>query len=200
MRYDENYFKERVLQMFNENTEVVDIGGGLKIDATKNNRPARNEWALEVSKGKYKVLDKVLDYNPDMVGDIQNLALGDDSIESILCLDVLEHVEESWTACKELYRVLKPNGHLFIRVPFIFYYHPEKGYYEDFYRFTPEGLKYLLRDFKKVEITNIRGALGTVMNMFPLFSKKTGFFDFVDRLTGKDKSMQSSGFYAWCVK
>ena len=200
MRFDEKYFKEKVLKMFNEKNEVVDIGGGLKIDPAKNNRSKRNEWAIEASKGKYKVLDKVPDYNPDMVGDIQKLPFKDNSIESILCLDVLEHVEEPWTACRELYRVLNPGGYLLVRVPFIFYYHPEKGYYEDFYRFTPEGLKYLLKDFKKVEITNIRGALGTVMNMFPFFSKKTQFFDLLDRLTGKDKSGQSSGFYAWCVK
>ena len=109
-------------------------------------------------------------------------------------------MEEPWTACKDLYRVLKPGGYLLVRIPFLFYYHPEKGYYEDFYRFTPEGLKYLLRDFDSVEIVNIRGALGTVMNLFPLFSKKTGVFDFLDKLFGKDKSNQSSGFYAWCKK
>lgn len=200
MRADEVYFKDIVSKIFFEKDNVIDIGGGLKIDPTRNNRGLQNAWAIPLSKNKYKVLDKVPDYNPDIVADIHSLPFSDNSIPAILCLDVLEHVEEPWVACKEMYRVVENGGYVFIRVPFIFYYHPEKGYYKDFYRFTEDGLHYLLKDFKKIEIVNIRGAISTVANMIPLFTKKTSFFDWIDKLTGKDKSHQTAGYYVFCTK
>lgn len=200
MRIDEKYFREKILYIFSKNDEVIDIGGGLKIDPLKNNRGIMNPWAIPISKGKYKILDKVSAYHPDIVGDIHSLPLKDESVSSMLCLDVLEHVEEPWVACKEMYRVLKPCGHLFIRVPFILYYHPEKGYYEDYYRFTKEGLRYLLKDFKNIEIVNIGGALGTIANLIPFFTKKTGFFDTLDKIFNKHLSEQTSGYYAFCIK
>ena len=59
----------------------------------------------------YKILDKVADYSPDIVGDIHELPLEDNSVDAILCSAVLEHVEEPQRAVKEMYRVLKKGGY-----------------------------------------------------------------------------------------
>ncbi len=134
------------------------------------------------------------------MGDIHELPLADNSVDAIICISVLEHVEEPQKAVRELYRVLKPGGYCYIYAPFLFYYHPERGYYGDYYRFTVEGMRYLARDFKEIEISNARGALATVFNLFPFLSKKTEVFDVLDRLFKKDSSNQTSGSHMFCIK
>lgn len=130
------FFKEKMIKIFSEKQQVIDIGGGLRINKEKNNRfEEKNAWLLDyIKKVDYKILDKVSDYNPDIVGDIHDLPLEDNSIDAIICNAVLEHVEEPQKAVKEMYRVLKPGGYCFIYTPFLFYYHAMPGYYKDFYR------------------------------------------------------------------
>jgi len=123
----------------------------------------------------------------------------DNSVDAIICIAVLEHIEEPQKAVREIYRVLKPGGYCFLYVPFLYYYHPCEGYYRDFYRFTIDGVKYLTRDFKAVEIQNVRGAIATLANLLPFFSKKP-FFYWLDRIGGKEKSKQTSGYNVFCIK
>ena len=61
----------------------------------------------------YKVLDSNDCYNPDIIGDIQNMPeIASESIDAIICKAVLEHVEEPTKASKEIHRVLRPGGTL----------------------------------------------------------------------------------------
>ncbi len=90
-----------------------------------------------------------MDYNPDIIGDIHNLPFADNSIEAIVCLAVLEHVENPFKACAEIHRVLKPGGFCLITLPFLYYYHAEKGYYKDYWRFTKDAVELLFQDFSK---------------------------------------------------
>ncbi len=198
------FAREKLIKIFSEKSLIIDIGGGLRIDPSKNNRCGAIHGLDELSdmakKVDYKILDKVADFHPDILGDIHALPFADNSIDAITCVYVLEHVEEPQKAVKEMYRVLKPGGYCWIEVPFLFYYHPMEGYYKDFYRFTYDGLEYLTRDFKRVEIRNHRGALATVMNLLPLFSKKTRFFELIDKLIGKEGSRQTSNYLVFCEK
>lgn len=199
----EQFRKKNLEKIFSEKKEVIDIGGSLRIDSSKNNRGNNkdNEYLLKyLSDCDYKVLDKVADYNPDIVGDIHNLPFEDNSVDAIVCMAILEHVEEPQRAVKELYRVLKPGGYCFIYAPFLFYYHPMKGYYGDYYRFTRQGMEYMTRDFSQVEIQNVWGATASVMNLFPFFSKKVKPFHFIDKIFGKEKSDQTSAYDVFCIK
>ena len=198
----DTFFEEKMKLIFSEKKTIIDIGGGLRVDEKRNNRiEEKNRWLLEyIKRVDYKILDKVADYSPDIVGDIHELPLEDNSVDVILCSAVLEHVEEPQRAVKEMYRVLKKGGYCFIYVPFLYYYHPMKGYYKDFYRFTYDGVEYITRDFEQVEIQNVRGAFSTIMNLFPLFSKKSNIFDIIDAKFGKISSKQTSGYNIFCVK
>lgn len=109
-------------------------------------------------------------------------------------------MEEPQKAVREIHRVLRPGGQCLIYAPFLFYYHPMDGYYQDYYRFTRDGWEYMTRDFSEVELKNIRGAFATVMNLFPFFSKKTRIFDYLDKLTSKEFSNQCSGYDVFCIK
>lgn len=198
----DSFFEEKMMKIFTDKKTILDIGGGLRTSESKGNRlDKKSVWLEEyIKKVDYKVLDKVPDYHPDIVGDVQNLNLPDNSIDAIICIAVLEHVEEPQKAVQEIWRVLKPGGYCFLYVPFLYYYHPMSGYYKDFYRFTCDGLKYLLKDFRSVELWNVRGAIATVANLLPFFSKRTGVFDKLDRIFNKQNSNQTSGYNVFCVK
>ena len=198
------FFKEKMIKIFNEKKLVIDIGGGLRIAKDKNNRyDASRAWLTPYAqKIDYKVMDPVPDYHPDIVGDIHNMPFADNSIDAIICISVLEHVENPIKAFEEIYRVLKPGGYCFIYVPFLFYYHAEKGYYADYWRFTKDTLKLLSKPFSSSEIQLVRGALETWIRNSPLGRSKfiCNIFYLLDRLTGKLESSQVSGYNIFLVK
>ncbi len=148
----------------------------------------------------YQVLDKIPDYHPDIVGDIHALPFPDNSVDALICIAVLEHVEDPKLAVEEMYRVLKPGGYAFIYAPFLYYYHPLSGYYGDFFRFTIEGMKYLTRQFASVELKPVRGPMQTVLNLIPVFSRRPMWL--VARFDQwlYPKSKQVSAYEAFCIK
>lgn len=198
------FFREKMERICSEKRSIVDIGGGLRIDKHRNNRyDASREWLKPLlAKVDYRVLDKVPDYNPDIVGDIHALPLPDNSQETIICIAVLEHVEDPAKAAREIHRVLKPGGFAFLYVPFLYYYHAHKGYYGDFWRFTKDGIVHLTRDFSTCEIVPVRGAIETWLRISPLGRSSLicdlGFL--LDRATGKLTSNQVSGYNVFLVK
>src|SRR3989338_7812257 len=141
------FFKEKVTKIFTEKKSVLDIGGGLRIAREKNNRYDKNrKWIRPLLPNvKYTVMDPVDSYKPDVVGDIHHMPFVDNSMEAILCIAVLEHVQDPIRACQEMYRVLKPGGYCFVYVPFLYYYHAERGYYGDFWRFSGDTIKHLFK-------------------------------------------------------
>ena len=77
--------------------------------------------------------------------------------DAIICLAVLEHVHDPFVAIKNINKMLKSKGLLFGYVPFLYHYHaPDDLHFQDFYRYTKDGLSYLLKDFKEIEIYPVR--------------------------------------------
>lgn len=204
MTPSERFFEEKMKRIFTEKKIVIDIGGGLRLDPERNNRFDTNvQWLRPyLAHVEYKVLDKVPDYHPDIVGDIHALPLPNQSVDAIICVSVLEHIEDPQLAVKEMYRVLKPGGFCYIYAPFLYYYHPMKGYYKDFFRFTRDGLEHLFRDFSSVEYCGVRGALETVVHLlpYPLYRVLRFPAKWLDRLFGKERSNQTSGYNLFAVK
>ena len=79
--------------------------------------------------------------------------------------EVFEHVSEPNKAITEIQRVLRPNGLLFLSIPFIYGEH-EMPF--DFQRFTLMGLKTLVEEnqFQIIEIKKINSNLGTIGQLF----------------------------------
>lgn len=91
------------------------------------------------------------DVNPEFghrIVDITTMEIKEE-FDTILCLSVLEHVENFWDAIPRLHQALRPGGLLIISVPCNFPYHDEP---RDFYRFTAHGVRFLLRDFETVDV------------------------------------------------
>lgn len=198
----DKFFRDKVKQIFRENNYILDIGGGLRISKTNRVDQGR-AWMLPLLKNKnYKVVDPVPDYNPDIVADIHHLPMADDSVEAIFCIAVLEHVEDPIRATQEMYRVLQKGGHILIYVPFLYYYHAEKGYYGDFWRFTEDSIKYMCRKFEKLEIMPARYALETWIHLSPFgrYSIFIKVFRFLDKIFKKTTTKQVAGYYVFLQK
>ncbi|MFC1598177.1 class I SAM-dependent methyltransferase [Patescibacteria group bacterium] len=121
------------------NKTFLDIGAGRSV--YKKILPAGIEYhALdyEETEGGYNK-----DSSLDIVGDVQDMPIENNTYDSILCSEVLEHVPHPAQAAKEIMRVLKPGGTAIITVPFLGYYHDEPY---DFFRFTKHGLRILFSD------------------------------------------------------
>lgn len=65
----------------------------------------------------------------------------DESYDSAICFEVLEHVPNPFIAISEINRILKNEGLLIISVPHMWPIHEAP---DDYFRFTNYGLKYLL--------------------------------------------------------
>lgn len=199
-----SFFEEKAKVMIREKSSFLDIGGGLRLTGKGGNRAGRGKaWIQELLKGKtYHVMDPVVTYAPDIVGDIHRMPFADGSQEAIFCLSVLEHVEQPFTAAAELHRVLERGGYCLVYVPFLYYFHAERGYYKDYWRFTEDALRVLFAPFSSVEIQQVRGAIETWVHL-SLFGR-VGIFAHLarglDRLTGKSTSKQTSGYYVFLTK
>jgi SAM-dependent methyltransferase len=75
--------------------------------------------------------------NIDIYSPLHQIPVQSNFFDAILCIAVLEHVENPEEVVPELYRVLKPGGHLILEVPFL---QPEHKVPTDFQRYTKDGL------------------------------------------------------------
>jgi SAM-dependent methyltransferase len=68
------------------------------------------------------------------------IPLPDDSFDTVLVTDVLEHISEPHLLVREIGRLLRNNGKAIIGVPFLYWLHEEPF---DYHRYTGYGLKHL---------------------------------------------------------
>ncbi len=97
----------------------------------------------------YTSLDIVETAIVDIVCNAEEMTIEDSQFDMVLCTQVLEHCDRPQRIVDECYRVLKPGGTLILTAPSIY---PVHGYPADNWRFMPDGFRYLLRAFAKVEV------------------------------------------------
>ncbi|RPH31770.1 MAG: class I SAM-dependent methyltransferase [Bacteroidales bacterium] len=106
------------------------------------------DWENTIHKNQF------LDYTQDLN---QPLNFADESFDSIILSDVLEHIRRPEALLKEMNRVLAKNGVLMMNVPFYYCLHEEPF---DYYRYTEFALKSMVQDngFKIIKLETIGGA------------------------------------------
>ncbi len=117
---------------------VLDVGAGrqsIRQCLPKNTRYLSLDY-WETGVGLYHS-------RPDVFGDAQNLPIATASVDTVLLLDVLEHLPRPMDCLTEIRRVLKPGGRLILQVPFLYPPHDEP---HDYQRWTIHGLRRLARE------------------------------------------------------
>lgn len=85
-----------------------------------------------------------------MVGSHKDISTFGIEFDTILLFETLEHVAETSELVSEIHANLKPGGRVFSSVPFKYHLHGEN--YGDYYRFTRQGLRFVMRKFESVRI------------------------------------------------
>ena len=85
----------------------------------------------------------------DIVADAGRLPFRDESVDAVVCDYILEHAENTQAIIKEMVRVLKGGGLVYLKVPFMMAFHSAP---DDFYRWTKPGVAKLAKDFEPIEI------------------------------------------------
>ena len=81
----------------------------------------------------------------DKVLDLHQIDLPDNSIGTVFLMDTLEHVEYPHQAMAEVHRILKPDGLVVMSSVLDFFIHETP---HDYWRFTPDGFRSLLKHFR----------------------------------------------------
>ncbi len=80
----------------------------------------------------------------DKILDLHAIDLPSESVGSVLCFDTLEHVEYPGKSLEELHRILEPSGIVVISSVMNF---PIHDHPHDYWRFTPEAFRSILKPF-----------------------------------------------------
>jgi len=78
----------------------------------------------------------------DCVADAVRLPFASEAFDLAVAQEALEHVADPFQAVREMVRVLRPGGRIYLQIPFVIGYHPGP---EDYWRVTRAGLDALLR-------------------------------------------------------
>lgn len=74
---------------------------------------------------------------PDVLADASAMPLADESIDTVIILEVLEHLRHPREALQEIARILRPQGKVLLSMPFLYPIHDAP---HDYQRLTIHGL------------------------------------------------------------
>lgn len=114
---------------------ILDLGGG-------KNPSYERFW--QIKPDKFIRVDINEKAKPDVIVDLnESLPFSDNFADAIFLFSVIYILEDPGKTLREIYRILKPGGKLFMTSPFIFNEAREPS---DYWRFTGEALEKLLRE------------------------------------------------------
>jgi SAM-dependent methyltransferase len=132
-------------------TKLLDAGAG-HLD-WKRYFPQCDYKSLDICYPENKLEEKRLDY----IADLENMPeVPSNYFDAIIFISVLEHVKHPDKAIKEIWRILKPGGRLFLQTSRATADHQIPN---NFFNFTPYGLRLLLEEagFTPGDIRNTGG-------------------------------------------
>ena len=175
-------FVESVAKNLSRGSSILDAGAGESV--YKKVFSHCNYKAIDLAVGESRWNYAGLDY----IGSLHEMPIDDETFDAVLCTQVLEHLEWPRESVKEMHRVLKPGGRLYMTVPMA---QDEHQVPYDFFRYTSYGIESICRraGFQEVKITPFGGLwvrwayeLPRGLSIFPstgLHSKKPNIFGIV---------------------
>jgi SAM-dependent methyltransferase len=149
-------------------TQAAGLASGRLLDVGCGDKPYEALFAPRVSsyvgveyESTYRDSANAKLNRADHVYDGQTLPFADESFDTVLNTQVLEHVPDPFALFQEMVRVLAPGGRLLLTVPFAYRIHSVPY---DFHRFTHFALESLAaRHGLEVERLSSRGGFWIVM-------------------------------------
>lgn len=126
----EKHIKEFSLKIDNRFPLILDVGS--RKQPYKSIFRFQNYIAIDIEKGEV-----------DLIADICNLPLKEGIADLVICTEVLEHVQNTEEALKNLDRVIKKGGYLILSTPLLIGEHE----FVDYFRFTEPALRYYLEKY-----------------------------------------------------
>lgn len=117
---------------------VLDVGCGSK-PYKQEFKKATKYVGLDIEESGHDHSEEKIDVFYDGI----NIPFKDESFDSVVSFEVLEHIFQPEKLIKEIIRVLRPNGFFLLTTPFLWDEH-EQPY--DYARYTSFGLSHLLRE------------------------------------------------------
>lgn len=150
-------FVARMAHHLPAGTDLLDAGAGESPYRAlfAHCRYVTADWPQSVHKGGQAA---------DISASLEELPVPSGSFDAVLCTQVLEHVGEPLAVLRELHRILRPSGELWLTVPLVWPLHEEPY---DFFRYTSYGLRHLLLQagFDPVEVEPRNGAFATLAQL-----------------------------------
>jgi SAM-dependent methyltransferase len=137
--------------------KVLDLGG------------VKNSGYLRLVHGNFDITSVNFDINTgcDVIHDLEVTPIPFDNVsfDVVVINNTLEHIYHAQELVKESVRVLKKKGKVVITVPFLFPEHPSP---HDYWRFTGDSMRLMLRDagLSEVFITPLGTGVFTVCHHF----------------------------------
>lgn len=159
---DGEYEKLRVISV---NGAILDLGGSVNSEYRNLIKGNHAFTAVNIDADKYKC---------DMVFDIQEtFPIESEKFDTVLSMNVLEHVYGFENVISETFRVLKKGGTFIFATPFMHHIH---GCPDDYFRYTRSALERMLQkhNFTEIDIQEIGLGLFSLIyqssaGMFPVF-------------------------------
>lgn len=101
-----------------------------------------------------------------MIGTGGNLPFRSAVFDLILCTQVAEHDPDPAATVREAHRALREGGILILSAPGVWFKHGD----EDYWRWTDDGLRRLLRPFRQVTIHCCGGQYGALFQILNLYA------------------------------
>lgn len=149
-RYCVNQFVKSVAAAIPENSSILDAGAGECAYKPFFKHCDYKSVDLAIGDDKWNYCH--LDY----IAPLDCLPIENDTFDAVLCTQVLEHLHNPTECLKEMCRVLKPGGNLFLTVPMS---QNEHQVPYDYFRYTSFGLKHICKvaGFSKIEVSPMGG-------------------------------------------
>jgi len=138
LRHRRQIIEEGINRLATTGLTVLDVGGRLQ--------PYRQLLGARVK--RYVAIDPQLTPLVDVAAIAEALPFPDGQFDLVICTQVLEYLREPARGVDEIRRVLREGGSALISAPSVFV----RDCDQEYWRFLPEGLRYLLRDFAEVKV------------------------------------------------
>lgn len=120
----------------------------------------------------------------------------DSKFDACVCISILEYIREPRAFVDEMYRILKPGGIVYVEVPFLQpYNHSNPSYF----RFTPDGIKYMFRNFRIDQLGMANGpgsAAYWIMRVYEAlkFDRDGTYYDLISK-SGSEEFIRAEGIF-----